>query len=91
MSERTNLCKSLVKTVSIIRDGQDHSDKANRCMVETGQCIGYYAVLIDYDEDSDTFCVGWQQRVPAAHVDKVAFFDAMEKLISIMATGRVVA
>jgi hypothetical protein len=76
-SIRLALCKSLVKSVATIRDGKDHSEKANRCMVITGECVGYYSVLIDYDETSDTFCVGWKQRVPAAQVDEIVLFDAL--------------
>lgn len=82
--KRLSLCKSLVKRVATIRDGIDHSEKANRCIVKGGECVGYYAVLIDYDETSDTFCVGWKQRVPAAQVDEVALFDFLSQAIGLI-------
>lgn len=86
--KRLTLCKSLVKTVATIRDGRDHSDKANRCIVKDGECVGYYAVLTDYNESSDTFCVGWKQRVPSAQVDEVALYDALSKLIELINNWR---
>lgn len=84
-SKRLALCKSLVKSgARTVRDGADHSEKVNRCIVEGGKCVGYYAVLIDYDETTDTFCVGWKQRVPAAQVDEIARFDAISKIITLL-------
>lgn len=56
----------------MVRDGNDHSGKVNRCVDEDGKCVGYYAILINYDETDDTFCVGWQQRIPANQVDVIA-------------------
>jgi hypothetical protein len=76
--ERKALCESLVKSgVKTIRDGNDHSDKASRCMVEGGICVGFYAILIDYDPVTDTFGIGWKQRIPSKQVDEVAVFDAL--------------
>lgn len=82
---RLALCKSLVKSgVRTVRDGADHSKKVNRCIVEGGKCVGYYVVLIDYDETTDTFCIGWKQRVPAAQVDEIALFDAISQIITLV-------
>ena len=79
---RQTLCKSLVRNgARAVRVGGDHSDKANRCIINGGKCVGYYAVLTDYDAKTDTFGVGWKQRIPAAHVDEIAFSDSVSQLI----------
>jgi hypothetical protein len=84
-SQRVALCQSLVRSgARVVRDGGDHSDKVNRCIAKSGECVGYYAVLIDYDEASDTFRVGWQQRIPAAWVDEVAMHDAISMITPLL-------
>lgn len=76
---REALCISLVRSgVATVRDNADHSAKPNRCMVESGACVGYYTLLSDYDAGTDTFGTGWKQRVPASTVDTVALWDLME-------------
>lgn len=75
---RRNLCKSLVRSGAVIvRDGSDHSENVNRCTVVGGECVGYYKVLIDYDETADTFCIGYRKHIPANQVNEVMFFDAV--------------
>lgn len=64
-----------------MRDGADHSAKANRCIVQDLGCVGYYVILSDYDAETDTFGVGWKRRVPAAQVDEVAVFDITAKAL----------
>lgn len=81
--KRLALCRSLVNSgARTVRDGADHSEKANRCIVEGGKCVGYYAVLTDYEETSDTFCIGWRQRVAANQVDEIALFDILSQMIT---------
>jgi hypothetical protein len=67
----------------ILEKGGNSHNLANRCMVADGTCIGYYAVLSDYDEKDDSFCIGHNQRIPSAKVEKVAFCDAMDRLIEV--------
>ncbi len=73
----TELCHSLVRSgPRIIRDGGDYSQSANRC-IAGGVCVGYYAVLIAYDESSDRFTTGHNQGIDASCVDEVKVFDAI--------------
>lgn len=84
-SKRLALCNSMVRSgARTVRYGADHSEKVNRCIVEGGKCVGYFAVLIDYEETSDTFCIGWKQRVPAGKVDEIALFDAISQTIILL-------
>jgi len=57
----------------VIMDGADHSQKVNRCIRAGGEVVGYYAILIDYDFQSDTFNCG---SIPAGHVEEVKAFDS---------------
>ena len=82
---RRNLCKSLVRSGAVIvRDGNDHSEKVNRCTVAGGECVGYYEVLIDYDEAADTFCIGYRKHIPASQVNEVMLFDAVYDLAKLI-------
>ena len=81
--DRTSFCRSLVHAgVQVVRDGKDHSAAVNRCLAEDGKCVGTYEVLCDYDAASDTFAIGWKQRVPAEQVEDVAAFDVGVKFLN---------
>jgi hypothetical protein len=54
-------------------------------MTEAG-CVGFYTVLIDYDEATDSFAVGWNKRVASSMVEEVMIFDLLVELISLSAT-----
>jgi len=73
----------MVKKMAVVNGGVDHSSKANRVEVG-GECVGYYSVLLGYDESTDTFCTGWNQQIPAEWVDKIALYDIISELIKIV-------
>jgi hypothetical protein len=75
---RDQLCRSLVRSgARTVRDGWDHSQSASRC-IAGGKCVGFYAVLTDYDSQSDMFNRG---MIKASHVDEVGVFDSIMGLI----------
>jgi hypothetical protein len=83
--ERLKLCRALVLSgPRVIRDGKDHSEKVNRCIVlgldDKPKCVGYYSILLCYDEETDTFNTGTSMQTQATQVDEVALFDRLEAI-----------
>lgn len=73
--ERTDFCRSLLGRVEAITDNSAGvSEKVNR----TSRCDGYYEVLTKYDPETDLF----NNYIPACRVERVAFVEAMDKVIS---------
>lgn len=63
-TSRADYCRSIVRSGPfIVRDGQKHD-----CQSATTSGDGYYCVLLDYDETTDTFGVGYEKRIPAKFV-----------------------
>lgn len=80
---RVEFCRSLVWAgAQVVRDGADHSQRANRCLVDGGACVGYYTVLTGYDEGTDSFRSGGAGQIPAGQVDAVAEWDAWEQALA---------
>lgn len=77
--KRLELCLSLVGEVEIILD-VNSIQKPNRCISKDGSCVGYYSRLSDYNENDDTFGVGYLQRVNSSMVSNVAQFDVVTKI-----------
>lgn len=81
LEKRQALCESLVRGgVQIVRDGLDHSDKASRCIDDTGKVVGYYCVLVNYDPATDRFNTGWNP-IPSSHVEEIMTFDAVVQAV----------
>lgn len=74
---RTELCRSLVKKTCVVMDENDCSHLPNRCLDSSGKAVGYYAVLISYNDVDDTFRIGWDKRVSSSKIDRLATYDAV--------------
>lgn len=73
-----------------MRDGADHSAKANRVDLPNGQVVGYYTMLVDYDPQTDTFNNRHLHPIPASQVDLIAEFDAVRGAVNAVAGAEIV-
>ena len=76
--EHIEFCQAILGKVQVILDDSPEvRKKANRTALADGGCDGYYEVLMNYDPETDMF----DGRIPASKVERVAFFDALDKVI----------
>lgn len=80
--DRLTECKKLVLNgARFVLGGKEHNNLCNRALDKDGKCIGYYMVLSDYDEVTDTFGGNYKQRIPANLVQEIGILDAGAKLV----------
>jgi len=76
--ERTDFCNAILGKVQVVMDSSPETAlKPNRAIRANGVCDGYYEVLTHYNPDTDMF----NGNIPASKVERVAFSEALEKLI----------
>ncbi len=77
LEDRRPFCESLLRAgPKVVMDGADHSKKVNRCLRTNGEVVGYYAILTDYNSQTDSFNNG---SIPAGYVEEIKAYDSYYK------------